>query len=211
MIIAIDGPSASGKGTLARRLAAHLGYAHLDSGLLYRAVAAKLLEAGRDPADRAAAQAVAEALRPDDLERSDLRDEAVGRAASAVAAQPAVRQALLAAQRRFAERPPGAVVDGRDIGTVVFPDAEVKLFIEADLETRALRRHKELLERGETSIYARVQQEMQDRDARDSGRQASPLRRAEDATVIDTSTMDADAAFAAALRIVAARSTGRTP
>jgi cytidylate kinase len=215
MIIAIDGPSASGKGTLARRLAARLGYAHLDTGMLYRAVAARLLDAGRSHEDEAAALAAAESLTPADLERGDLRDERVSREASRVAAQPAVREALLAFQRRFAEHPPdgaaGAVLDGRDIGTVVCPGAAVKLFVEADLETRAGRRHKELLERGETSIYARVLQEMRDRDARDAGRRAAPMRPAEDATVIDTSKMDADAAFEAALRIVAARSEGRTP
>ena len=212
MIIAIDGPSASGKGTLARRLARALDFAHLDTGLLYRAVAARLLEAGADPADPAAALAAAHAVEAADLERDDLRSEAVGRLASQVAAQAAVRQALLAFQRRFAEQPPegraGAVLDGRDIGTVVCPDAAVKLFVIADLETRAERRHKELLGRGEASIYPRVLQDLQARDARDSERQAAPLRPARDATVLDTSKMDADAAFKAALEIVAARRTG---
>lgn len=212
MIIAIDGPSASGKGTLARRLAATLDFAHLDTGLLYRAVASRLLEAGGSADDPAAAQAEAERIEPADLARADLRSEAVSQASSLVAALPAVRAALLAFQRRFAQQPPGgkagAVLDGRDIGTVVCPEAEVKLFVVADLETRAQRRHKELLERGETSIYPRVLQDLQARDARDSGRQAAPLRPADDATVLDTSKMDADAALEAALAVVAARRTG---
>ena len=143
MIIAIDGPSASGKGTLARRLAAHLGFAHLDSGMLYRAVAARLLAAGHSVDDESAALEVARALLPEDLKRPDLRDEKVGHAASKIAALLPVREALLDYQRRFALEPPGsaggAVIDGRDIGTVVFPHAEVKLFIEADPETRAER------------------------------------------------------------------------
>ena len=212
MIIAIDGPSASGKGTLARRLARALDFAHLDTGLLYRAVAAKLLAAGQSADDPAAAQAMAEGIEAADLARGDLRSEAVGRASSEVAALPAVRAALLAFQRRFAARPPdgraGAVLDGRDIGTVVCPEAEVKLFVVADVETRAQRRHKELLERGEASIYPRVLQDLQERDARDSERQAAPLRPADDATVLDTSKMDADAALEAALEVVAARRTG---
>lgn len=212
MIIAIDGPSASGKGTLAHRLARALGFAHLDTGLLYRAVAAKLLEAGQAAGDPAAAQAMAEGIEAADLARGDLRSEAVGRASSEVAALPGVRAALLAFQRRFAARPPegraGAVLDGRDIGTVVCPEAEVKLFVVADVETRAQRRHKELLERGEASIYPRVLRDLQERDARDSERQAAPLRPADDATVLDTSKMDADAALEAALEVVAARRTG---
>ena len=212
MIIAIDGPSASGKGTLARRLARALGFAHLDTGMLYRAVAARLLEAGADPEDPEAALEAARRIEAADLERDDLRSEAVGRVASQVAALPAVREALLAFQRDFAERPPegkaGAVLDGRDIGTVVCPEAAVKLFVDADLETRAERRHKELLGRGEASIYPRVLRDLQVRDARDSERQAAPLRPASDATVLDTSKMDADAAFEAALAVVAARRTG---
>ena len=209
MIIAIDGPSASGKGTLARRLAARLSYAHLDTGLLYRAVAARLREAGEAFDDPVAAEAMAERIEAEDLERDDLRGEAVSHGASQVAAIPAVRAALLAFQRRFARQPPdgkaGAVLDGRDIGTVVCPEAEVKLFVIADLETRAKRRHKELLERGEGSIYPRVLRDLQDRDARDSERQAAPMRPAGDATVLDTSKMDADAALKAALTVVAAR------
>jgi len=209
MIIAIDGPAASGKGTLARRLAAALDFAYLDTGQVYRAVAVRLLAQGADPEDAVAALAAARGLELADLARPDLRGERVAQAASRVAALPAVRAALLGFQRDFAARPPagkaGAVLDGRDIGTVVCPDAEVKLFVQADPETRAGRRHKELLERGEPSIYARVLQDMRDRDARDSGRAAAPLKPADDAIVLDTSEMDPDAVFEAALRVVSAR------
>lgn len=209
MIIAIDGPAAAGKGTLARRLAAALDYALLDSGALYRAVAAKTIAAGNDPRDEKAAREAAARLQAGDLERSDLRMEAVGQAASVVAAQPSVRAALLDFQHRFAAAPPGgkngAVLDGRDIGTVVCPRADVKLFVTASQEARAARRYKELLERGEKAIYARVLQEMRDRDARDSGRAAAPLRPADDAVVIDTTEMDAGAVFETALKIVRSR------
>jgi len=209
MIIAIDGPSASGKGTLARRLAARLGFAHLDTGMIYRAVAAKLLEAGAAPDDAKAAFAAARGLRPEDLERPELRDERVSQGASIVAAMPEVRAALLDFQRRFASQPPGgragAVLDGRDIGTVVCPEAAVKIFVTADLETRAARRHKELRERGEASIYARVMQEMQARDARDSGRSIAPLKPADDAIVLDSSQMSAEAVLETALAAVEAQ------
>ena len=210
MIIAVDGPAAAGKGTLAKRLAAALDLAHLDTGLIYRAVAARLLAEGKDPSgDPAAAAEVARRIGKADLARPDLRDEAVSQAASVVAANPEVRAALLAFQRRFAEHPPGgksgAVLDGRDTGTVVCPDAELKLFVTASPETRARRRHKELLERGEESIYARVLQEARERDARDSGRQAAPLKPADDAIVLDTTEMDADAALAAALQVIISR------
>jgi cytidylate kinase len=209
VIIAIDGPAAAGKGTLALGLAAALGFAHLDTGRIYRAVAAKVLADGADPADGAAALRAAETLGPEDLGRDDLRREDVGRGASVVAARPRVRAALLAFQRRFARNPPGgeagAVLDGRDIGTVVCPEAEVKLYVTANPEVRARRRHKELLERGERSIYARVLQEVQERDARDSGRDAAPLRPAEDAVVLDTTEMNADAVLAAALAHVLSR------
>ncbi len=210
VIIAIDGPSAAGKGTLARRLAEALDFALLDTGALYRAVAAKVLAAGADPADPAAARAAAEGLVAADLERPDLRSEEVGQAASRVAAQPAVRQALLDFQRRFAAAPPGgrkgAILDGRDIGTVVCPEADAKFFVTASPEARARRRHKELLDRGERAIYARVLQEMRDRDARDSGRAAAPLRPAADAIVLETTEMDADAAFETALDKLRSRS-----
>ncbi len=209
MIVAIDGPSASGKGTLARRLAEALGFAHLDTGMIYRAVAAKLLARGQDPEDSAAALAAAHDLSAADLERDDLREEAVSQASSKVAALPEVRSALLDFQRRFAHEPPGgapgAVLDGRDIGTVVCPEAEVKIFITATPEARAERRHRELIDRGKASIYPRVLQEMQERDARDGGRAAAPLRPAEGASVMDTTEMDADAVLEAAMQLVAAQ------
>ena len=203
MIIAVDGPVAAGKGTLARRLAAAADYAYLDTGSIYRAVAAKILAAGDDPEDHALAVRAAQALQPRDLARGDLRREDVGQAASKVAANQGVRDALLAFQRRFAEVPPegkaGAVLDGRDIGTVVCPEADVKFFLTASMEARAERRHKELLERGEESIYARVLQDLRERDARDSGRATAPMKAADDAIRLDTSGMDADQVFAAAM------------
>lgn len=205
-VIAVDGPTASGKGTLARRIAAALDFAHLDTGTLYRAVAAKLLEAGANPDDAVAAAQVAEALTTEDLNRPDLRRESVSQAASRVARLSSVREALLDFQRRFARRPPdgraGAVLDGRDIGTVVCPEAEVKLFVTASAEVRAVRRHRELLDRGEESIYARVLQDLEERDARDSGRAVAPLKAARDAVAIDTSDMDIDSAFKAAMAAV---------
>jgi cytidylate kinase len=209
VIIAVDGPVAAGKGTLARRLAAALGYAYLDTGSIYRAVAARILAAGGDPEDPETSARAAEALAPDDLERDDLRLETVSQAASQVAAIPAVRRALLDFQRGFAEHPPagckGAVLDGRDIGTVVCPDADLKFFLTASVEARATRRHKELLERGEQSIYARVLQDLRERDARDSGRATAPLKAAEDAVRLDTSEMDADQAFEVAMAQIARR------
>ncbi len=212
MIIAVDGPAAAGKGTLARRLAARLDFALLDSGALYRAVAARLLAAGGDPVDEDGACAAARELNAADLERAELRSEAIAQAASVVAAQPAVRAELLEFQRRFAATPPegkkGAVLDGRDIGTVVCPAADVKFFVTASLEERANRRYKELLDRGEEAIYARVLQEMRDRDARDSGRAAAPLKPADDAIVLDTTEMNADTVFETALKIVRSRTAG---
>jgi cytidylate kinase len=209
IIVAIDGPAAAGKGTLARRLAAEFGLAYLDTGSLYRAVAAKLLASGGDPGDGAAAAATAAGLTPADLERPDLRAEGVGEAASRVSAIPGVRKALLAFQRDFARCPPagkrGAVLDGRDIGTVVCPDACAKLFVTASPEERARRRHEELLGRGEASIYARVLQDMQARDARDAQRDAAPLKPADDAEVLDTSELDVEAAFQRARKIVTRR------
>ena len=207
MIIAIDGPAAAGKGTLARRIAETLDFAHLDTGLIYRAVARKAVAAGAT--DQETFVKIAEILTPEDLRQPGMRAEEVSQTASRVAAIPAVRAALLDFQRHFAERPPGdkrgAVLDGRDIGTVVCPGATVKFFVTASPEARAGRRHKELLERGDASIYARVLQEMRDRDARDSGRAAAPLRPAEDAIVLDTTELTADAVLKAALKVIASR------
>lgn len=205
MIIAIDGLTAAGKGTLAKRLAAALGFAHLDTGLLYRAVGAKLLASGSDPHDPAVAEAAALALDAGDLAAEGLRQEAIGRAASVVAAIPAVRAALLAFQRRFARQPPGAVLDGRDIGTVICPDAPVKLFITARPEIRAQRRFNELQARGESATYPAVLRDLQERDARDQARGTAPAKPAEDAIVLDTSDLTADQVFARALEIVRSR------
>lgn len=202
-VIAIDGPAASGKGTLARRIAVHLGFAHLDTGRLYRAVARRVIAEGADPDDAAAAVAAAKTIRPEELDDPALGDDAVGAAASRVAAIVAVREALLQYQRDFARKPPagesGAVLDGRDIGTVICPDADIKLFVTAEVSIRAQRRHKELLTRGENSIYARVLQDMKERDARDTNRAVAPLQPADDAWKLDTSAMTADKAFAAAI------------
>ena len=206
MIIAIDGPAAAGKGTLARRIADRLNLAYLDTGLLYRATGKRVLEAGADPEDAEAAEAQARALEPKDLERPDLRTEAVGQAASKVSAVPGVRAALLDFQRTFAATPPegfkGAVLDGRDIGTVVCPDADVKLFVTASDEVRAARRHKELQEKDPDVIYARVLEEMRERDARDRSRAVAPLEPAEDAILLDTSDQNADEVFEKALDII---------
>jgi CMP/dCMP kinase len=204
VIIAIDGPAAAGKGTLARRLAVELGLPYLDTGLLYRAVGRRVLEAGADPADPAVAEAQARALQPQDLERSDLRGPAADHAASLVASVPGVRAALLAFQRSFAaER--GAVLDGRDIGTVIFPDATVKLFVTASLTARAERRWRELQARGAAPARETVEADMLARDALDQARAASPLRPAEDAAVLDTTALDPDAAFAEAMAVVRSR------
>jgi len=198
LVIAIDGPAAAGKGTLARRLAAHLGLAHLDTGLLYRAVGRRVLLAGADPSDPVVAAQAAEGLHLDDLTRPDLRGPAADGAASAVAAIPAVRAALLAYQRRVAAG--GAVLDGRDIGTVVVPDAPVKLYVVASLDARARRRWQEV-----GGVLGTVMAAMAARDAQDEHRAAAPLRPAADAVVIDTSALTADQVFARAMEIVAAR------
>jgi cytidylate kinase len=204
VVIAVDGPAAAGKGTLARRLAVAFGLPYLDTGLLYRAVGRRVLDAGADPADAEAAAAQALALRASDLDRADLRTPDADRAASLVAAIPAVRAALLDFQRRFAaER--GAVLDGRDIGTVIFPEAAAKLFVTASVEARALRRWKELAGRGVAAEPADVLADMRARDALDAARLAAPLRRAADAVEIDTTELDADAAFDRALAAVSAR------
>lgn len=202
MIIAIDGPAASGKGTLGKRLAAHYGLRHLDTGLIYRAVAKAVLDNGRSPADAGAATAAAKSLDPSHFDEVALKAHAISEAASVVSAIPSVREALLAFQRGFAARSPGAVLDGRDIGTVICPDAPVKLFVTATPEARAERRYQELRERGADTIKPRVLAEMAERDRRDSERAAAPLKAAPDAYHLDTSDMDADAAFAAALAFI---------
>lgn len=205
MIIAVDGPAAAGKGTLARRLAEYFGLNYLDTGLIYRAVGLAVLRAGGDPADPEAASAAARRLDPAMLSDPDLRGEHAGAAASKVAAIPGVRSALLDFQRSYAQRKPGAVVDGRDIGTVVCPRAEVKLFVTASLEKRAERRLKELLDKGLSVIAERVLQDMKERDERDSARSVAPLVPADDAVVLDTTELDADAAFAAAVSLISQR------
>jgi cytidylate kinase len=207
MIIAIDGPAAAGKGTLAKRLAAHFDYAHLDTGSIYRATGVKVMKDGIDMDDAQACAAAARALTPEDLASDGLRTEEAGQAASKVSAIPEVRAALLDFQRDFAANPPGgksgAVLDGRDVGTVVCPVAPVKLFVTASVEVRAERRYKELQEKGDTAIYARVLAELKERDDRDTNRAVAPLKPADDAHLIDTSEMDADQAFDRALKIVA--------
>lgn len=202
LVVAIDGPVAAGKGTLARRLAAHLGLRHLDSGMIYRATAARLLASGGNPEDGVAAEKAALALTAEDLARPNLRDQEIGGAASQIAALQPVRDALLAFQRAFAAEEPGAVIDGRDIGTVVCPDADVKLYVTAGLEERATRRFEELVSRGETANLDDITNEIAERDRRDMERAVAPLRQADDAVLVDTSELDADAAFEKAVEIV---------
>ena len=204
MIIAIDGSAASGKGTLAKRLATHLGLSHLDTGALYRAVGLQLLNAGQNPKNINHIQCVKSCVELDiALTTSPLiRSEKVAEMASVVAAMPAVRAALLDLQRQFAATPPdpeGAILDGRDIGTVVLPHANFKFFIDADINTRAERRTKELLQTGQSVMFRHVLSDMQERDSRDRSRSAAPLRPADDAISIDTSSMDADDVLALAL------------
>ncbi|MEI7711172.1 MAG: (d)CMP kinase [Rhodospirillales bacterium] len=203
-IVAIDGPAAAGKGTLARRLAAELRLPYLDTGLLYRAVGRLVLDAGGDPRDPTTAEAAARRLEPTDLERDDLRGPTADAAASAVAAVPGVRAALLDFQRGFATKG-GAVLDGRDIGTVIFPDAPAKLFVTASSAERARRRWLEVRAKGSDADLATVEREMRERDERDAARATAPMRPADDAVVLDTSEMDAEAAFQAALAAVRAR------
>lgn len=209
VIIAIDGPSASGKGTIARKLAAHLDFALLDTGLLYRAVGLAVLRAGSDPADAPSAQKAALALDPAQVGRladdAALRSDEASVAASKVAAIPEVRAALLKFQKDFCISPPGgkkgAVLDGRDIGTVIAPDARVKIFVTASAEARAERRFKELQGRGQNATYAAVLADMKERDARDAERSVAPTKPAPDAVMLDTTEINAEQAFAAAVRI----------
>ena len=205
MIVAIDGPAASGKGTIARRLASHLDLPHLDTGLLYRATARALIDEGGVLDDAKAAVAAARGLALTDFDETRLRGREMGEAASVVAAIPDVRAALVEMQRRFASHPRGAVLDGRDIGTVIAPDADVKIFVTANPETRAQRRALELRGRGEHVDYPEILADIRKRDERDSQRSAAPLKPAADAYVLDTTDLDIDSAFRAALAIVETR------
>ena len=202
MIVTIDGPAASGKGTLARRIAEHFGLAHLDTGLLYRAVAEAVLASGRSPDDQLAAVEAARTVNLQNLDRERLSSGSLSDPASRVAAIPAVRAALLDLQRAFAGRPGGAVLDGRDTGTVICPDADVKLFVTAAAETRAARRHREMAARGDAATYSQVLADIRLRDERDAKRAIAPLRPAKDAVLLDTTALDIEAAFQEALRIV---------
>jgi cytidylate kinase len=209
MIIAIDGPAASGKGTLGKRLAAHYGLRHLDTGLIYRAVAQAVLEGGGAIGDRAAAIKAARALDPAWLDEPALKTDAVGNLASIVSAIPEVREALLAFQREFAAAAPGAVLDGRDIGTVIAPHAEVKIFLTASAEERARRRVREHRAGGFAADEATILADIKSRDERDANRPVAPFRPAADAHLLDTTALDIDAAFRAAVDIVEAVRAGR--
>lgn len=205
-VIAVDGPAASGKGTLARKLAAHYGFAYLDTGSLYRAVGHAVLACGGDPADEAAALAAARALDITKIDEKAIRTPEAGEAASLVAAMPPVRAAILHFQRNFAENPPdgktGAVLDGRDIGTVVCPAAQAKLFVVASPQVRAHRRWLELKNSGSQVNEAQVLEDIEERDRRDAARAASPMKPAADAHLLDTSDLSIEAAFGAAVAII---------
>ena len=209
MIIAIDGPAASGKGTIAKQIADVYGLHHLDTGLIYRAVAKAVLEAGYSPDDTGRAIAAAVALDPTKFDEKSLKAQPITEAASVVAAIPEVRQALMNFQRQFATKPPGAVLDGRDIGTVIAPGADVKLFVVATPEVRAKRRTAELQARGEAVDEQEVLADLLRRDERDSRRTAAPLKAAPDAHLLDTTHLSIDAAFRAAVEIIEAVRTGR--
>jgi CMP/dCMP kinase len=209
MIIAIDGPAASGKGTLGKRLAAHYGLRHLDTGLIYRAVARAMLEAGHRLDDVAKAAQTAQALDPSGFDEAVLKGHAIGEAASVVSAIPDVRTALLRFQRDFGRAPPGAVLDGRDIGTVIFPRADIKIFVTAGPEARAHRRWRELRASGSSLTEADVLADIRKRDERDTTRVAAPLKPAPDAHLLDTTHLDIDAAVRAAIDIVEAARAGR--
>ncbi|WP_346893764.1 (d)CMP kinase [uncultured Roseibium sp.] len=202
MIIAIDGPAASGKGTLARRLANHFGLRHLDTGLTYRAVAAALLAKGLPLGDEKIAVEIAHHLDLANMDKSVLSAHEIGEAASRVATLGALREELVKLQQRFAEAPPGAVLDGRDIGTVVCPNATVKMFVTASPEARARRRTDELLSKGEVADYKSILADLKRRDERDSQRTVAPMKQADDAHLLDTTEMDIETAFQAAVDIV---------
>ncbi len=209
MIIAIDGPAASGKGTLAKRLALHYGLRHLDTGVIYRAVAKAMLDAGADLNDEARAAMVAQTLDPANFDDPALKSQEVGAAASVVSALPKVREALVSFQRQFAEQPPGAVLDGRDIGTVICPQADVKIFVVADPAVRARRRTLEAQARGEPADEAVVLADILKRDERDRNRAAAPLKQADDAHLLDNSHLDIESGVRAAIDIVEAVRAGR--
>lgn len=204
MIIAVDGPAASGKGTLARAIATHYGLAHLDTGALYRAVARDVLAAGGDVHDQAFAAAMSHRLDPETLDDPGLRERGLGEAASVVAKHPIVRRALLDYQRKFARLGSGAVLDGRDIGTVVCPAADFKIFVVASPEERARRRHRERAAADDLITYEGVLADILKRDARDTERSAAPLKPAADAHLLDTSNLDIEAAFKAAIELIEA-------
>jgi cytidylate kinase len=209
MIIAIDGPAAAGKGTLALRLAGHFRLPYLDTGLLYRAVGRRMLEHRLDPDDAVAAAGIASTLDPDTLGDPTLRGREAGEIASRVGVHAEVRRALLAFQRDFARRPGGAVLDGRDIGTAVCPEADVKIFVTATPEVRAQRRTNELASKGRPVEYERILREIRERDARDSGRAAAPMKMAADAHLLDTTDKDIETAFRAAVDIIERAKAGR--
>jgi cytidylate kinase len=209
MIIAIDGPAASGKGTLARRLAAHYGFRHLDTGVIYRAVAHALITRGLDLRDEAAAVRAAQGLDPGTFDNPALKSHEVGSAASIVSAIPAVRAALVEFQRQFAAKPPGAVLDGRDIGTVICPNAEVKIFVVADPRVRAHRRTLEALARGEAADEASILADILARDERDQNRAVAPLKPAKDAYLLDNSQLDIEGGVRATIDIVETVRAGR--
>ena len=202
MIIAVDGPAASGKGTLARKLARHLGLAYLDTGAIYRTIALKVLNEGGDPHSEAQATQAAKAYRPQMYPDAALRTEEVSKAASIVAAHPKVRAEVIGIQRKVADTPPGAVLDGRDIGTIVCPNADIKFFVTASPEERAKRRFKEIEARGERADYGAILDEITKRDERDRTRPIAPLKPAPDAYLLDTTSLDIEATFQAARRIV---------
>ncbi len=210
MIIAVDGPAASGKGTLARRLARHYGLKHLDTGAIYRSIALSVLRSGGDPRSKSDAFAAARRFRQSMFEDAELRTEPVSRAASVVAAHPEVRAEVIGVQRRVAHTPPGAVLDGRDIGTVVCPEAEVKFYVTASPRERARRRMREFAARGEAADFEAILKEICERDERDRTRPVAPMKPAPGAHLLDTTSLDIEAAFQAARHIIDGRQAGQT-